>query len=172
METFYDCEEKYIGMGEEYYGDDRKIVRDLLARKAYLNVSFTELAERVHKDKSTVQKQLSEKSGHGMNLATAAEYARALGGEISLITEETEKALENSELPIMRARIAELGQHNEYLRERLESKDEMNRTLQHMNEELERQLIRMAENVDRKDKKFSEILDQMTQLMGKLAEKI
>lgn len=87
---------------------DRKIISDFKARRLALGLSVQDLAASVHKDESTVKKQLSDKSSTGMQLSTALEYANALEGTLQFVTFEEQATKSSVEIDLLNHRLAEL----------------------------------------------------------------
>ena len=151
---------------------DKKIIADLKARRLALNLTVADLADRVHKDESTVRKQLSEKTVTGLQLSTVMEYAAALEGTLQFVSFEEQAAKPSIEIDILNHRLAEQAKHIDYLNEKLDSKDDSIRALREMNSNLQNQLIRSANDIARKDRKLAELIDSVLSLTARLAEKI
>lgn len=151
---------------------DKKIIADLKARRLSLGLSISDLAERVHKDESTVKKQLSEKTVTGLQLSTVLEYANALEGTLQFITYEEQVQKPTMEIDLLNHRLAEQAKHIEYLQDKLDGKDETIHELRYMNNSLQEQLIRSANDIARKDKKLAELIDSVVDLTKKVTDKI
>lgn len=151
---------------------DRKIISDFKARRLALGLSVQDLAARVHKDESTVKKQLSDKSSTGMQLSTALEYANALEGTLQFVTFEEQATKSSVEIDLLNHRLAEQAKHIEYLTDKLDGKDDTIRSLRDQNAELQNQLIRSTNDIARKDKKLAELIDSVITLTAKLTDKL
>lgn len=90
------------------------IVQALEARRITLKMSRQELADKVHKDASTVAKQFSG-GGSNMQLATLIEYANALDGAIVFQTAAEMADYNESAVAEMRQRILEMEQQRNAL---------------------------------------------------------
>lgn len=151
---------------------DKKIIADLKARRLALNLSVADLADRVHKDESTVRKQLSEKTVTGLQLSTVMEYAAALEGSLQFVSFEEQAAKPSIEIDILNHRLAEQAKHIEYLQEKLEGKDEAIQSLREMNSNLQDQLIRCTNDIARKDRKLAELIDSVLGIAQAITEKL
>ena len=151
---------------------DKKIIADINARRTALGLSMNDLAERVHKDVSTVKKQLSEKSATGLQFATLMEYANAVEGDIKFITFEELSATPSVEIDILNSRLAEQANHIKYLEEKLDGKDDTISLLREMNANLQSQLIRSTDDIARKDRKLAELIDSVLHLTSKITDRI
>ena len=106
------------------------VLADIESRRAKLGLSRQELADRIHKDISTVNKQLSDARGASMTLRTAEDYAAALGGEIIMITDDAKKELYDKELTPLRDTITEQARELDRLKAELAHRDKLIKTLE------------------------------------------
>lgn len=149
---------------------DSKVISELRARRVALGLSIADLAERVHKDESTVKKQLSEKAG--LQLSTALEYANALEGTLQFVSFEEQVAQPSVAIELLNHRLAEQAKHIEYLEDKLDGKDETISALRELNVALQEQMLRSTADIARKDKKLAEMVDSVIGLTAKLTDKL
>lgn len=148
------------------------VIRDLNARRIFLNISRQQLADKVHKDISTVNKQLDPNNGN-MQLATLCEYAEALGGKIVFMSDDALLEMSSSDVSTMRMRMAELGQQNETLikqvqhQERIiEEKDKRIAALRAVVVRKDEQIEEKDKAIVRKDKRLDDLYDRLLKLNG------
>ena len=99
------------------------IVQALEARRITLKMSRQDLADKVHKDASTVAKQFSG-SGSNMQLATLIEYANALDGAIVFLASAEMDDYNVSAVTELRQRILEMEQQRNALTAQLNALQE------------------------------------------------
>lgn len=151
-----------------------QIINDFKARMAVLGWKQQDLADRLHKDISTIAKQLDPKTSNPQ-LSTLEMMAEALGGSIAFITSETEKAMMDADVTAWRNQVAALSSEVEYLRERvnilepmlaektmkIQKRDEIiakrDETISHKDEVIEEK----DRTIARKDAKLSEFIDRL-----------
>lgn len=151
-----------------------QLIRDFKSRMSVLGWKDTDLADKIHKDPSTIKKQLDPKTSNPQ-LSNLEMMAEALGGSIAFITPETEKALNDADVTAWRNRVSELTSEVERLRERVASletllaekiakiqkRDEIiakrDETISHKDEIIEEK----DRTIARKDAKLSEFVDRL-----------
>ena len=151
-----------------------QIIKDFNARLAYLGWTKQELAERVHKEASTVSKQLDPKTSNPQ-LSTLVLFAEALGGELQFVTKESARAAEEADVSSYRNRLSEMGTEISYLRQRVSYLEKL---VEEKNEKIKRRDWTIAERestiekkeqiieekdktIARKDAKISELFDRI-----------
>lgn len=97
------------------------LMEQFLGRKAYLKLTWQNLADRVHKDLSTVQKQLSANANP--SLSVLQEYAAALDAEIVLMSDDARYDYHNSGVPRAQKNLADMDGELEKLKTKLDEKD-------------------------------------------------
>jgi len=150
------------------------IIRDFNSRLAFLGWTKQELADKVHKELSTVSKQLDPKTSN-LQLSTLELYAEILGGTLAFLTPESIKAMQDADVSSYRDRLVKLDTEIEYLRGRVrfleglvqEKKDDIVKKEKQL-EEKERIIARkdaMIEEkdrtIDRKDRRLAEYIDEL-----------
>lgn len=151
-----------------------QLIRDLKSRMTVLGWKDTDLADKLHKDPSTIKKQLDPKTSNPQ-LSTLEMMAEALGGSIAFITPETEKAMMDADVTTWRNQVAALSTEVEYLRGRVSSleallaektakiqkRDEViakrDETISHKDAIIEEK----DRTIARKDAKLSEFVDRL-----------
>lgn len=151
-----------------------QLIRDFKSRMSVLGWKDTDLADKIHKDPSTIKKQLDPKTSNPQ-LSNLEMMAEALGGSIAFITPETEKALNDADVTAWRNRVSELTSEVDRLRERVASletllaekiakiqkRDEIiakrDETISHKDEIIEEK----DRTIARKDAKLSEFVDRL-----------
>lgn len=144
----------------------QNIIAGLNARRIYKGWSWQFLADMMHKDVTTVKRQLSEKTAANLTLATIDDYLKVLGGWISYETEESMAVIENSDVNALRLRLTELDAQNENLRARLNDKDELIAEMHGRIERLESALIESTQTIARKDSKLSTLVDSLVKVVN------
>ena len=143
----------------------QNVIAGLNARRVYKGWSWQFLADMVHKDVTTVKRQLSEKAAPNLTLATIDEYLRVLGGWISYETDESVYAVDNADVNALRLRLTELGMQNDSLRDRLAEKDALIAEMRSRIERLEASLIESNRAIARKDSKLSSLIDSLVKVV-------
>ena len=113
------------------------ILNGILSRMRFKGWTFQDLADAMHKDVSTVKKQLSEQYFSHLNISTLMEYLEVLGGRLVYETEEALATIENSDINELRSTINVLGARNDELHDRIKDKDESIKNLQERNDKLQ-----------------------------------
>lgn len=144
----------------------QNIIAGLNARRIYKGWSWQFLADMLHKDVTTVKRQLSEKTAANLTLATIDDYLKVLGGWISYETEESMAVIENSDVNALRLRLTELDAQNENLRARLHDKDELIAEMHGRIERLESALIESTQTIARKDSKLATLVDSLVKVVN------
>ena len=150
------------------------IIRDFNSRLAFLGLSKQALADKVHKEISTVSKQLDPNNSN-LQLSTLEMYAEALGGSIAFLTPESIKAMQDSDVSDYRDRLIKMDTELEYLQGRVrfleklvqEKKEEIARK-EAIIEEKERIIARKDaiieekdRTIERKDKRLADYIDEL-----------
>lgn len=92
----------------------------ILSRMRFKGWTMQNLADLLHKDTTTISRQLSKSGFSHINISTLIDdYVTLLGGEIYYETDASAKAVDESDLTELRATIATLGQQNDELQEKL-----------------------------------------------------
>lgn len=136
------------------------VLKDLCAEKAKLKLSWQDIAGGVHKDASTVQKQLSS-NGSNLTLALLDEYAVYFNGEIVFLPNDVLNNIKNSENISLRFRLAEAGTEIEKLKNKLEIKDELIQDMRARLAKLEEQLTKNNELLSHKDARIDSLTDKL-----------
>lgn len=95
-----------------------RLLRDINSRIAFLGLKRSEIAARLHKDASSIFRQLDEESGNPQ-LSSLVAIADAIGAEIVLSTPEMQKALQDANVEEYRNKIIEFDAEIKHLRERV-----------------------------------------------------
>lgn len=132
------------------------IVQALEARRITLKMSRQDLADKVHKDASTVAKQFSG-GGSNMQLATLIEYANALDGAIVFLTSAEMDDYNVSAVTEMRQRILEMEQQRNALTAQLNALQEELASKTKRIETLKERIKNGREVIARKD----ELIDRL-----------
>jgi len=150
------------------------IIRDLNSRLAFLGWTKQELADKVHKEVSTVSKQMDPKNSN-LQLSTLEMYAEILGGELAFLTPESIKAMQDADVTNYRDRLIKMDTELEYLQGRVrfleklveEKKEEIARRDAIITEK-ERVISRKDaiieekdRTIERKDKRLAEFIDEL-----------
>lgn len=157
-----------------------QLLRDIKAYMFLTKVSNQKLADMVHKDAKTVQRQLNCRANP--TLATVIEITDALGAKVVLETPESIKALKNADVSAYRDRIRELGSEVERLtaemsrlREqiadkdaRIERRDKIIKEQKEMIARKERILDYKEEDIHRKDAVIARHIKKQEELYEKL----
>ena len=132
------------------------LVEQLQARKGYLKLTWEDLADRVHKDVSTVKKQLSLTSSP--SIATLEEYALAMDSEIVLLSDDALADYKSSGVPRAQKSMAALDREREDLTEKVKEKDEQIRFCRDRIRFLEEALIKKDDRINMLTDKLMEKL--------------
>lgn len=160
-----------------------RLLQDIKSYMIFLKVSNQKLADKLHKDVKTLQKQLS--SGANPTLATIIEITDALGAKVVLETPESIKAVEDADVFAFRERIRELGAEVEKLsvevsrlREqiadkdaRIERRDKIIEEQKEMMARKDRILDYKEEDIHRKDAVIAQHIKKQEELYEKLMQK-
>lgn len=151
-----------------------QIIRDFNSRIAMLGLTKQEIADKIHKDLSTVNKQLDPKTSNPQ-LSTLIQYAELLGGAIHFATPESIQAMEDVNLSAYRDRLQDMGNEVEALREKINALEtlitEKNAKIQRRETIIAEQtetmkrlwaiIARKDEDIARKDKRIAQLLDRI-----------
>ncbi len=99
----------------------RLLMEGFHGRKGYMKLSWEDLAERVHKDSSTLKKQMSLDSNSSMK--TLDEIAAAMDSEIVLLSGDALADFKSSGVPRAQKNLADMDREIEKLKLRLDEKD-------------------------------------------------
>jgi len=151
-----------------------QIIRDFNSRIAFLGLTKQEIADRIHKDLSTVNQQLNPKVSNPQ-LSTLIQYAELLGGALHFVTPESAKAIEDANISAYRDRLQELGHEVASLKDQINAQKtlltEKDSKLQRREEtikqheetmyRLRRIIDRKEEDIARKDKRIAQLMDKI-----------
>lgn len=141
------------------------VVKELEARRILLKLSRQDIADRVHKDVSTVTKQLSP-SNPNLQLSTLCEYAEALDGAIVFrATEDLAKNNENA-AEELRNRLLELEQQRSALTAQLNALKEEIAAKDQRIEKLRGAIEKKNAAIERKDN----LIEQLSARLLRLTE--
>ena len=151
-----------------------QIIDDFNARIAFLGISRQELAEKIHKELTTVNAQLNVKISNP-KLSTLLQYCEALGGELQFVTPESEKAMNDASVIAYRKRLQEMGSELNTLRDRIAALEAL---VEEKDAKLQRRDATIAEHVEtakrlraiinRKEEDISRKDARIAQLMDKI----
>lgn len=145
------------------------LIMQLQGRKGFLKLTWEDLAERVHKDVSTVKKQLSSRGNP--SLSTLNEYAAALDAEIVLLSGDALYDYRQSGVPRAQKSLAEQDREIEHLKEKLDVKDEDIKEYKETIRSLRAQNDRLSALLEVKDTRIEKLTDKVERLTEKLLEK-
>ena len=99
-----------------------QLLKDIRAVMLFKKISVSKLAETLRKDSGTLFRQLDPEKGNPQ-LATIVEIVNAIGARLVVETDESLKAIEESDVSEYRARIVEMGAEISRLRDMIADKD-------------------------------------------------
>lgn len=151
-----------------------QIIRDFNSRIAFLGLTRQKLADMLHKDLSTINKQLDPNTSNPQ-LFTLVQIAEALGGALHFVTPDSIKAIEDTNLSAYRDRLQELGNEVASLKDQINALEtlltEKDSKLQRREEtikqheetmyRLRRIIDRKEEDIARKDKRIAQLMDRI-----------
>lgn len=98
------------------------LLEQLQGRRGYMKLTWDDLADRVHKDVSTVKKQISLSANP--SLATLEEYAAAMDAEIVLLSGDALADYHNSGIARAQKNMADMDREIEALKEKVKEREE------------------------------------------------
>ena len=101
----------------------RLLMESLHGRKGYMKLTYEDLAERLHKDISTIKRQMALDGNS--SIATLDEIAAAMDSVIVLISSDSLADYQDSGVPRAAKNLADLDREIERLTAKLNEKDEL-----------------------------------------------
>ena len=154
-----------------------QLLHDIKAVMLYKKVSTQKLAELIHKDPTTIARQLDPEKGNPQ-LVSIVQIVDALGARLVVETEESVKAIQESNVTAYRDRITEMGAEIARLREKLEDRDariaRRDKIIEEQKEVIARQdhIIDVKEaDIHRKDAVIAQHIKKQEELYEKLMKK-
>lgn len=154
-----------------------QLLRDIRAVMLYKKISVSKLAEMLHKEPPTLFRQLDPEKGNP-NLASIVQIVDAIGAKLVIETDESVKAIEESDVSAYRARIAEMGAEISRLREAIADKDARIERRDKIIEEQKEAMARKdhiidykEEDIHRKDAAIAQHIRKQEELYEKLMRK-
>lgn len=137
------------------------LIDQMIGRKGYLKLTWDDLAQRVHKDASTVKKQLSARGNP--SLSVLEEYASAMDAEIVLLSDDARYDYKTSGVPRAQKSLADQDREIEHLKEKLDQKDDELEQARATVKRLRDQNDLLIKWIDEKDRKIYRMMDRLTE---------
>lgn len=147
-----------------------QLLKDIRAVMLYKKISVSKLAESLHKDSGTLFRQLDPEKGNPQ-LATIIEIVNAIGARLVVETDESLKAIEESDVSEYRARIVEMGAEISRLRDALADKNARIARRDELLEEQRRAIAIKDEDIHRKDAALARMIAKQEELYERLTQK-
>lgn len=147
-----------------------QLLRDIRAVMLYKKISVSKLAEMLHKEPPTLFRQLDPEKGNP-NLASIVQIVDAIGARLVIETDESLKAIEESDVSEYRARIVEMGAEISRLRDAVADKDARIARRDELLEDQKRMLAIKDEDIHRKDAALARLIAKQEELYEKLMKK-
>ena len=151
-----------------------QLLTDLKAVMLVRKMSMQKLADKIHKDVTTVAKQLDPNKGNP-TLASIIQIADALDARLVVETEESMRAVEESDVSAYRDKIVEQGAeiarlHEELgrLREAVADRDARIAKRDVMLEDRKKMILAKDEDIRRKDAALAKLIAKQEELYEKL----
>ena len=135
------------------------LIEQFHARKGYMKLRWEDLAQRVHKETTTVRKQLAYAANPSLNILE--EYAAAMDARLVLLSDDALYDYENSGVPRAQKNLAEMDSELERLKEKLDEKDAIIADYRARLSSTEKMLSESIEAIHHKDERIDALTDKL-----------
>lgn len=135
------------------------LIEQFHARKGYMKLRWDDLARRVHKETTTVRKQLAYAANPSLNILE--EYAAAMDARLVLLSDDALSDYEKSGVPRAQKNLADMDKELEHLKEKLDEKDAIIADYRARLVNTEKMLAESIESIHHKDARIEALTDKL-----------